>query len=255
MRADKADHPSLPLYDARQIHRPQERLSAHEPDRRWRGEQVGDALVGLLLALGRDAKPDIGQGPEAIKRYIRVGADVAVKLALHLADAIQRCLVGEIIAHSPGSLRQHLERVPMRLRHHREDAVDDVIEHALVEQIGRRIDKDHARPLPAKRRRQHLVRGDVDPARPDRPGVRHRDRAGIVGCRGVFRQARRHALHRVAIGAAGRDDRASRNGIPRRLRPFDCAPFSHWRIPACFRRRRWRERPCVHRTWGRPRPS
>src|SRR5581483_7510643 len=47
---------------AREVDRSEQRLSGNEPLGRRRHRQVRNALLGLDLALGRDAQPDVGSG-------------------------------------------------------------------------------------------------------------------------------------------------------------------------------------------------
>jgi hypothetical protein len=46
------------------------------------------------------------------------------------------------------SLGKHLESVVPRLRHHRENALDELERDRGMEEIAHRVDEDHPRPSP-----------------------------------------------------------------------------------------------------------
>jgi hypothetical protein len=126
---------------------------------------------------------------------------------------------GEVRAHPLRPLREDLERVLRRQRHHREHAIDERVRHVLVKQVRHAVD-EHARRLP--------------------PGQRLEQRASTVRTTPVhcgpafvcfvspsygFPLAAEpvRLLHRVAVHAPGRDDRAAAHRVPRLVGPLDRA--------------------------------
>ncbi|MDQ5894849.1 MAG: Response regulator [Actinomycetota bacterium] len=111
------------------------------------------------------------------------------------------------------SLGKDLEHVMVRLPHHRENLLDVVERNPLMEEIAHRVDEDDPWSLPLQRLVQAVrpkaqiealfvgVPWDTPPTFSERFGV--------------------------AVGTTRRDLGAPRNGIPRRLSPFDCAAIRH----------------------------
>src|SRR5690606_24059856 len=119
----------------------------------------------------------------------------------------------QVVAHPRTPLREHLENVPVSRLHRVEDLVDEGVRNCLMEEVAHRVHEDHPATLPADRLVQALwSQGQVE-ARLKRV-ARHTAKP--------LREA-----FRVAVVAAGRDLRAARDWIPRRIGPLDCALISH----------------------------
>src|SRR5262245_28149737 len=65
---------------------------------------------------------------------------------------------GYIPRHSLRALREHLEVMPRSEAHRREDGIDEVIRHVLVEQVAHRVHEDSTGLFPRERK--------ADPLRP-----------------------------------------------------------------------------------------
>jgi hypothetical protein len=104
------------------------------------------------------------------------------------------------------------------------DGGDKLGWHRFVKQVRHRVHKYPARLLPACRYAERVVIKPY-PAGPDRA------LAALAGQPAIFLHAhriepRRHP-HRVAVRAAGRDDRAACDRVPCRVGPFDRGVSHH----------------------------
>ena len=145
----------------------------------------------------------------------------------------------QILRHPLRPFRQHLKRVLRAERHDRENPVDELEGHRLVEQIRHRIHKHPPRLAPAQRigqpkiQRPHLT-GEHRPPRthlcnPDHitvPGLAvPPDKATEVGLIRLLTHRLQPPSHRrcVAVEAPRRDRRAADHWIPGRIGPLDVA--------------------------------
>jgi hypothetical protein len=120
----------------------------------------------------------------------------------------------EVGPHPLGTLREDLEGVPRRERHHREHAIDERVGHVLVEQVADRVDEVGRRHPAAQRRVQTVLEHLQD-----------LERLRVLG-RDVLAGEERFVPHvvdplRVAVTAAWRNLIAPDGGIPSDLRPLD----------------------------------
>ena len=106
-----------------------------------------------------------------------------------------------------GALGEHLVAVLVRRLHHLEDLVDVVVGHVLVEEVAHGVDEDGARLRPAERLVEAL-------------GAQLQLEAALVGVAGDAAEALGEGFG-VAVGAAGADLGAARDGVPGGVGPLD----------------------------------
>ncbi|MNI13480.1 hypothetical protein D3C73_667080 [compost metagenome] len=125
---------------------------------------------------------------------------------------------GHDLGHPFRALGQDLVVVARCLAHHLPDVEYECLTDGVVEKVAHRVDEDLARFFPAVRNGEG---GGVfsDDSVPDGPLAALASQPLIL--RDAHRlEATRH-LHRIAVGAAGRDDGTSRDGIPGGIGPLD----------------------------------
>ena len=111
------------------------------------------------------------------------------------------------------ALRQELEYVMVGLDHDIEDPPDELVGHALMEEVGHGVHEDHLRLFPSERQ--------LKPFGPE-PQIEP-----------LFKRMSRHTAKplgkrlRIAMFAPGTDFRAAGDRIPGRVGPFDMRLKTH----------------------------
>jgi hypothetical protein len=139
---------------------------------------------------------------------------VAARRNLHCA----RHQPGDVVAHPLGALREDLERVLRRERHHRTHAIDERVGHVRVKQVAHRVDEHLPRLLPAQRLIEPvLVRHYVgERALPINRFALRSGADDLLSSEHLGREALG-----VAVRAARAHLRAAGDRIPRRVSPLD----------------------------------
>jgi hypothetical protein len=126
---------------------------------------------------------------------------------------------GQDLSHPIGPLRQNLIGVLGCLLHHLPDTRDELGRHLFMKKVRHGIYKDEPR-LRLGRRNFERFWIEADLARPHRAVAAPARKAAILRLpHGI--EPSRHP-HGIAVGAAGGEHGATRDGIPGRVRPFDC---------------------------------
>jgi hypothetical protein len=126
---------------------------------------------------------------------------------------------GQDLSHPIGPLRQNLIGVLGCLLHHLPDTRDELGRHLFMKKVRHGIYKDEPRLRPGRRNFERFWI-EADLARPHRAVAAPARKAAILRLpHGI--EPSRHP-HGIAVGAAGGEHGATRDGIPGRVRPFDC---------------------------------
>jgi len=126
----------------------------------------------------------------------------------------------EPLAHPLRALRQHLEGVLRRCRHHAEDGGDLLVRQLLVKEVRHRVDEDAARLLPPERDREAL--GDeANLPVPARVTINHAEQVAIDRLRALGAVDHRRRVLCVAVEAARADARTADRRVPGLVRPLD----------------------------------
>ncbi len=158
---------------------PQERLRAHETD----GSRYTPEVV--IGAPGEAVQFDTGAGPDVFRPRER----------------------GSHFGHPLRPLGEHLECVPVCLRHHDKDAANVLVRNRFVKEVRHRVDEDAAGLLPSEWQVQTL-------------GPRLQVEALLVRMAGHTPEPLREG-ECIAVVAAGRHLGATCHWIPGSIRPLD----------------------------------
>ena len=117
------------------------------------------------------------------------------------------------VAHEGRAFREYLKSVPRRALHRIEDAIDKILGNVLMEKVAHGIHEDHARRSPAERLLQSLwTQSQIE--------------ASLEWMTRSTTKSFGEALG-IAVITSGADLRATGDGVPGRVSPFDGCRASH----------------------------
>ena len=186
---------------ALQIHRAQHGLDAHEPHRRRRLDQAGQALHGGPLILDRHPQPDIRERP-----VVLIEIDPGRPRSMQPPMTVMLPSL-YIFQHAFRPLGQDHKRVLAGHFHHPKYMVDKLIRYIRVKEIRHRINEYPAGLLPLQREFEHMrLQGQIESV-------------GVIPLPHRLEPVR-HPLS-VAMLAARTDLRAACDPVPGCVRPLN----------------------------------
>lgn len=186
-------------------------VHAVEPERWQRFEQGLSADEADVRGYVTE---DVGTSAPAILFNTHAEPDVRRQTVLR-SELPERQQALDILAHPPRSFRKHLIDVPGSGVHCREHPIDELERDQLVEEVAHGVDED----VPVMPPMQRLVKA-FGVENNVLPGIRFRPwllAPAVAQTQGLG----------IAVLAAGRQVRAARDRVPRRVGPLDPALVAH----------------------------